>query len=164
MPARMVPSGWTPTANHCGDARAHRIRMHFLLRTTAVSGSIMNTPCRTTNVLEEYARCVTTYRRSRKSHVNVSRNVRDSDATLIVSHGAPTGGSLLTLEEARRSGKPVLHLDLLQLAPASAAAQLLEWLAAVDPAVLNVAGPRDSEDATIYAAAAALLRTVLQTD
>jgi hypothetical protein len=78
--------------------------------------------------------------------------VRDSDATLIVSHGARTGGSLLTLEEARRSRKRVLHLDLLQLAPASAAAQLLEWLAAVDPAVLNVAGPRASEDVSIYAA------------
>ena len=91
-------------------------------------------------------------------------NVRDSDATLIVSHGPPTGGSLLTLEEARRCRKPVLHLDLLQFAPASAAAQLLEWLAAVDPAVLNVAGPRASEDVTIFATVAALLRAVLPTD
>jgi len=55
----------------------------------------------------------------------------------------------------------VLHLDLLRLAPASAAAQLLEWLADVDPAVLNVAGPRASEDVTIFAAVAALLRAVL---
>ena len=68
------------------------------------------------------------------------------------------------VEEARRSRKPVLHLDPLQLAPASAAAQLLEWLAAVDPEVLNVAGPRPSEDVTIYDAVAALLRTVLPTD
>ena len=89
------------------------------------------------------------------------QNVRDSDATLIVSHGPPSGGSLFTLEEARRSRKPVLHLDLLRLAPASAAAQLLEWLADVDPAVLNVAGPRASEDVTIFAAVAALLRAVL---
>jgi hypothetical protein len=73
-------------------------------------------------------------------------------------------GSQLTLDEARRSGKPVLHLDLLQFAPDSAAAQFLEWLAAVDPAVLNVAGPRASEDVTIYAAVAALLRAVWPTD
>jgi hypothetical protein len=92
------------------------------------------------------------------------RNVHDSDGTLIVSHGPPAGGSLLTLEEARRSGRPVLHLDLLRLGPDSAAAQLLEWLAAVDPAVLNVAGPRSSEDAAIYAAVAALLRSVLPND
>jgi hypothetical protein len=57
-----------------------------------------------------------------------------------------------------------LHLDLLRLGPDSAAAQLLEWLAAADPAVLNVAGPRSSEDAAIYAAVAALLRSVLPND
>ncbi len=81
-----------------------------------------------------------------------------------MSHGPPTGGSLLTLEEARRFRKPVPHLGLLQFAPASAAAQLLEWLAAVDPAVLNVAGPRASEDVTIFAAVTALLRAALPSD
>ena len=44
--------------------------------------------------------------------VRTSLNVRDSDATLIVSHGPLTSGSLLTLEEGRRWRKPVLHLDL----------------------------------------------------
>lgn len=92
------------------------------------------------------------------------RNVRDSDATLIVSHGPLTGGALLTFEEARRCGRPVLHLDVQQLAPDSAAARCLQWLAAVDPAVLNVAGPRASEDVTIFAAVAALLRAVLTFD
>ena len=96
--------------------------------------------------------------------VRTLRNVRDSDATLIISHGPPTGGSLLTLEAAHRCRKPVLHLDLQQLAPNSAAARFLEWLAAVDPAVLNVAGPRASEDVTIFAAVAALLRAVLPSD
>jgi hypothetical protein len=93
--------------------------------------------------------------------VRTLRNVRDSDATLIVSHGPPAGGSLLTLEAARRIRKPMLHLDVQQLAPDKAAALLLEWLAAVDPAVLNVAGPRAGEDVTIFAAVAALLRAVL---
>jgi len=49
-------------------------------------------------------------------------------------------------------------------APDPAAARLLEWLAAVDPAVLNVAGPRASEDGTIFAAVAALLRAVLPSE
>jgi hypothetical protein len=96
--------------------------------------------------------------------VRTVRNVRDSDATLIVSHGPLTGGSLVTFEAAGRFRKPVLHLDLQQLAPDSAAARLLEWLAAVDPAVLNVAGPRASEDRTIFAAVAALLRAVLPSE
>jgi hypothetical protein len=55
----------------------------------------------------------------------------------------------------------MLHLDVQQLAPDTAAALLLEWLAAVDPAVLNVAEPRAGEDVTIFAAVAALLRAVL---
>jgi len=88
-------------------------------------------------------------------------NVRDSDATLIVSHGALGGGSRLTLEEARRTGKPVLHVDLNELAPASAAERLRRWLADVDPATLNVAGPRASEDAAIYDGVATLVRAVL---
>ena len=96
--------------------------------------------------------------------VRTLRNVRDSDATLIVSHGPPAGGSLLTLEAARRIRKPMLHLDVQQLAPDRAAAQLLEWLAAVDPAVLNVAGPRASEDVTIFTAVTALLRAVLPSE
>lgn len=93
--------------------------------------------------------------------VRTVRNVDDSDATLIVSHGPPAGGSLLTLEAARRDRKPVLHLDIHQLAPDLAAARCREWLAEVDPAVLNVAGPRASEDVTIFAEVTALLRAVL---
>ena len=51
-------------------------------------------------------------------------NVRDSDATLIVSNGPLSGGSLLTFQEAVRCGRPVLHLDLSVLRPAEAVAQL----------------------------------------
>jgi hypothetical protein len=92
--------------------------------------------------------------------VRTSLNVRDSDATLIVSHGPLTGGSLLTLEEARRRGKPVLHLDL-HLAPVTAAATLRAWLDAAGPRTLNVAGPRASKDVRIFAAVVALLRSAL---
>jgi len=93
--------------------------------------------------------------------VRTALNVRDSDATLIVSHGPPAGGSLLTLEAAHRERKPVLHVDMQQLAVDPAAARVREWLAEVDPAVLNVAGPRASDDATIFAEVTALLRAVL---
>jgi hypothetical protein len=88
-------------------------------------------------------------------------NVRDSDATLIVSHGPLSGGSLLTFQEATRLSRPVLHLDLTALAHADAVARLQKWLHAVDPATLNVAGPRASHDAAIGEGVAALLRAVL---
>jgi hypothetical protein len=87
--------------------------------------------------------------------------VRDSDATLIVSRGALSGGSLLTEREAFGRGRPVLHLDLDTLAPAEAVEKLRDWLASVKPATLNVAGPRASHDAEIGERVAALLRAAL---
>ena len=88
-------------------------------------------------------------------------NVRDSDATLLVSHGPLAGGSLLTLQAATRAGKPVLHLDLDLFSETAAAEQLRSWLAQVRPATLNLAGPRASEDPRIAAATQALLRGAL---
>src|SRR3990172_585133 len=44
--------------------------------------------------------------------VRTVRNVRDSDATLVVSHGPPSGGSRLALDEALRRRRTRLHLDL----------------------------------------------------
>jgi hypothetical protein len=86
------------------------------------------------------------------------RNVRDSDATLILSHGPLAGGSLLTLRKALEAPKPVLHLDLALMTESAAAERLRAWLAQVQPRTLNVAGPRASEDADIAAATAAVLR------
>jgi hypothetical protein len=86
------------------------------------------------------------------------RNVCDSDATLIVSHGPLAGGSLLAFEEARRAGRPLLHLDLDEIGSDEATARLRSWLASTRPSALNVAGPRASEDPRIAAATGALLR------
>ena len=88
-------------------------------------------------------------------------NVRDSDATLILSHGPLTGGSLLTLQVATRARKPVLHFDLDKVAPAAAAAELRGWLAALRPAILNVAGARASKDPAIGAETEDVLRLAL---
>ncbi len=89
------------------------------------------------------------------------RNVRDSDATLVLSHGPLSGGSLLTISEARRTGKPALHLDLDASSETAAAARLRAWLEELRIATLNVAGPRASEDPTIAAATASVLRAAL---
>lgn len=94
--------------------------------------------------------------------VRTALNVQDSDATLILSHGPLAGGSLLTLQEAFRAGKPVLHLDLDRIARASAAAQLRSWLAELRPSTLNVAGPRASKDPRIAAATEAVLEMALR--
>ena len=88
-------------------------------------------------------------------------NVRDSDATLVLSHGPLAGGSLLAFEEATAAGKPVLHLDLDDVSLGAAAELLRRWLVEVQPDTLNVAGPRASEDPAIAAATEALLRSAL---
>jgi hypothetical protein len=87
-------------------------------------------------------------------------NVRDSDATLIVSDGKLTGGSALTAEIAERLERPCFHADLSKKAAPELVDEIVAWLEAGDFKVLNVAGPRASDDADIYDKARAVLRPV----
>lgn len=77
-------------------------------------------------------------------------NVKDSDATLILSNGELIGGSLLTLELAERFEKPFLHIDLADLEIDRAVEKTKKWLYSINCKVLNVAGSRASKDAGIY--------------
>jgi hypothetical protein len=96
--------------------------------------------------------------------VRTRRNVRDSDATLIVTFGPPTGGTALTVASARSLRKPVLVLDLDLADAAAAAGELRRWLGETRPRVLNVAGPRLSKAPRIAAATAQVLRAALRPD
>ena len=78
-------------------------------------------------------------------------NVINSDATPILSRGALAGGSRLTREFAGKHRKLFLHVDLSLSTIERAARETAWWLARIDCRVLNVAGPRASEDAEIYA-------------
>ena len=69
-------------------------------------------------------------------------NVRDSDGTLILTRGRPSGGTALTITLARRHGRPVLVFDLEQDPDP---AEVPGWAEAHAVAVLNVAGPRESQ-------------------
>lgn len=85
-------------------------------------------------------------------------NVRDSDATLILTRGAPAGGTAFTIACAKRLGRPCLLVDL--TSPHLDAVR--GWLRDHAVRVLNVAGPRESSAPGIAAEAAAVLRAVLQ--
>ena len=89
------------------------------------------------------------------------RNVEDSDATLLISRGPLAGGSELTRAFAAGLGKPVLHVELGKLGASEAADRIARWLGVLGCRTLNVAGPRASEEAGIYAAASAVLRHAL---
>lgn len=74
-------------------------------------------------------------------------NVRDSDATLVLTWGAPSEGTAFTIDVAREMGRPCLVVDLAEDAdPAAARA----WLQQHEVAVLNVAGPRASKNPDLY--------------
>jgi hypothetical protein len=85
-------------------------------------------------------------------------NVRDSDATLILARGRPTGGTALTAAIALTLGRPHQIVDL---ALAADPAETGIWLRRHQVRILNVAGPRESNHPGIYAAAAAFLRVLL---
>ena len=84
--------------------------------------------------------------------LRTEQNVIDSDATLIFSHGKLTGGSLLTQKLALKHGRPRLHMDLLKTNSFSAAQAIHTWTEEQRIGVLNVAGPRQSQDNRIYRA------------
>jgi len=77
-------------------------------------------------------------------------NVRDSDATLVLrlDSSARSPGTQLTVDIASELGRPVL------VAYATDLAGVVRWLGSFGGGiVLNVAGPRESEDPGLYAAA-----------
>jgi len=88
-------------------------------------------------------------------------NVRDSDATLILSHGNLGGGSLLTKQFAQKHKKPFLHIDFSRLSFEAAIEKTNEWLTQINCKKLNIAGPHQSEDAEIYVKAKRFLEKLL---
>ena len=88
-------------------------------------------------------------------------NVRDADATLIISHGQLVGGSKLTQQMTCHYEKPFLHVDLAALSIPEAAERITHWLSTVQAKTLNVAGARHSEDLQIYQKTRELLELVL---
>ncbi len=99
---------------------------------------------------------------STKLKTRTALNVRDSDATLIFSHGPLQGGSAYTRVKAIELEKPYLHLDLAGMTVSDAVSSLREWLAQEDPKVLNVAGSRTSKDPQIYEKTRAILALLLR--
>jgi hypothetical protein len=92
--------------------------------------------------------------------VRTEQNVLQSDATLILSRGALSGGSELTARLAEQHRRPLLVADL-DHPPRPEAVH--EWLRAHQVRILNVAGPRESQSPGIAATAAAYLLRVLGT-
>lgn len=91
------------------------------------------------------------------------KNVLDSDGTLIISRGSPTGGTDYTRKMALKHGKQLLHIDLsLGQRPADAGSLVASWIEMNRVETLNVAGPRASHDPAIYMDAINIMTHALQ--
>lgn len=85
-------------------------------------------------------------------------NVRDSDGTLVLTLGEPTGGTAFTVELAQKHRKPhlVVFLDA-----RTNLQSVSDWIASNQIETLNVAGPRLSTQPESYRLAAEFLRKLL---
>lgn len=85
-------------------------------------------------------------------------NVRDSDATLLLTAGGESPGTALTRDVARRLGKPVY---VLHAGSPEDVGMFRRWLQVANVRTLNVAGSRESESPGIHAEALRVLRALL---
>lgn len=99
--------------------------------------------------------------RTGELHVRTQRNVETSSATLVLTRGAPMGGTRFTVEVAHSMRRPLLIVDLGDRSN-DPVDTVVEWLATVKPRVLNVAGPRESGAPGISDQAARVLGQALQ--
>ena len=92
--------------------------------------------------------------------VRTERNVKDSDGTLVLTEGPPSGGTARTIEVARKHKKPYLVIDLTKDGSPDT---VTKWVQANRIQILNVAGPRESKCPGIHGRALEFLRVALKT-
>ena len=94
------------------------------------------------------------------------RNVLESDGTIILSLNEKlSGGSALTLSYARHANKPVLHIHNSETGRDRLSyhvRQLKDFIKSNAIEVLNVAGPRESNEPGVYRFTLQLLRQYWQ--
>lgn len=86
-------------------------------------------------------------------------NVKDSDATLIITDGSKSRGTGLTQKCANQYYKP---LFIAQNDTKETIVNLNRWLEQYKPRILNIAGPRGSECSEIYQLAIKILQKSLK--
>lgn len=85
-------------------------------------------------------------------------NVREADATLVLTWGPAGGGTQLTINLAQWLDRPLLIVDL---ATDPSPDSVQQWLASGGYETVNVAGPRESSSPGIHRIAHAFLLRVL---
>lgn len=90
-------------------------------------------------------------------------NVRDADATLILTWGLPQGGTQETLEMLKKWKKPYFVIDF-EAAPNPSPTLIRTWIRENSIQTLNIAGPRADKKNEIYLEAYRFLSLLLEGD
>ena len=96
------------------------------------------------------ARYELTETESSSSLARTERNVKSSDGTVILTIAELAGGSLRTVDFARRHRKPWLHLRLDAMSDREAMERLHAFVTGHGIRTLNVAGSRASKEPELY--------------
>ena len=94
----------------------------------------------------------------------IEQNVVDADGTIIISHGALTGGANYSQKMTTKHGRPCIHIDLSNIPIFIAASRINTWVAEHNIEVLNVTGSRTSEDPKIYNDAMLIIENAILLD
>lgn len=86
------------------------------------------------------------------------QNVQDADGVLVLLRSAAAGGTALTIDTARRLGKPCMVVRLTDPRDCHA---VRAWLRHERIHTLDIAGPRESLEPDVYAQALDYLRELL---
>ena len=85
------------------------------------------------------------------------QNIVDSDATLVLYRKPVGSGTALTMRLCQSVGRPSLCVDL---SDPDRNTKIIDWLSTCQPKILNVAGPRESQNEGVYEQVKALLGQV----
>lgn len=90
----------------------------------------------------------------------LKKNIRESDGTLILSHGTLSRKEKNAANSTRRYSTPLLHVDLNNTSAFNAASLINDWIIDNDLTILHVTGPSENEDEKIYPATLDILQAV----
>lgn len=93
--------------------------------------------------------------------VRTEKNIKEADATLILTWEEPTGGTALTVELAHKHKKSCLVLDLKEKKEERVTI-IKAWIKENDIQILNVAGPRESKVPGIHRMAKDILGSLIE--
>jgi hypothetical protein len=82
--------------------------------------------------------------------VRTEKNLREADATLIVAFGSLTGGTLHTKQLCAKHDRPCIIADLENETQRESPRSISLRVCALNPRILNVAGPRGSFRPDVY--------------